>query len=88
LTDVSNDTKNYNQKKQVIDKAFAANVMTNWTKEAKDVQDGYASAFDTFRKTVNYTQSNGWATVKFDDANGTVVNAFGQAVQKDMNTGK
>lgn len=88
LTDVSNDTNNYNQKKQVIDKAFAANVMTNWTKEAKDVQDGYASAFDTFRKTVNYTQSNGWATVKFDDANGSVVNAFGQAVQKDMNTGK
>ena len=89
INEVASDVKDYNQKKETLDKAFAANVMTNWTSEAKAVQDAYGSAFDAFRNTANISQdANGMTTIKLDNANATVATAISDAVTKDMQTGQ
>jgi hypothetical protein len=83
INDVLNDTKTYEKEKKALDQAFVANVMTNWTKNTKKVEDDYVSAFNNFRNNLNFTQNGDWATIKVDNDD-SVVKTFKKANHQDL----
>jgi hypothetical protein len=83
INDVLNDTKTYEKEKKALDQAFVANVMTNWTKNTKKVEDDYVSAFNNFRNNLNFTQNGDWATIKVNNDD-SVVKTFKKANYQDL----
>jgi len=83
VNDVLNDTKTYEKEKKALGQAFVANVMTNWTKNNKKVEDSYVSAFNNFRNNLNFSQNGEWSTIKVENDD-NVVKAFKSAYDQDV----